>query len=592
MSIIPGEKSPKTPRKRQAVGKAARIGYTAVALNYAQRVVDGTSLAGKWVRLACQRHLDDLARTEANDKEWPYLFSESRANKACKFIELLPHTKGEWARKVGGVFPRIKLQPWQIFIICCIFGWVNAATGYRRFTEADLLIPRKNGKSTLASGIGLYMLCADNEYGAEVYSGATKEKQAWEVFRPAWKIAKKTPELNEYFGVEIAAKSLYIQGDGSRFEPLVGDPGDGASPSCAIVDEYHEHITSILYDTMKTGMGARRQPLMLVITTAGTNIAGPCRELFLHLEKVLEGIVEDESRFGIVFSIDEGDDWRTEEALRKANPNYGISVYSEYLFKQQQEAIQQSSKQNIFKTKHLNVWGGAMAAYFNMEFWKKGFVAELSLDDFLGQKCWSAGDLSAKVDLTAWVLCFVRMIEGKRHYYLFGRYWLPQQRIDDADMQHYQRWNHQGFLAGIPGNEIDLSFVKVEMLKECKRFKMQCIAFDPWGALQLQQELAKELPTDTVITMPQQVRYLSDPMKELNAAILAGRVHHNGDPVLAWCVSNVQAYYDANENVFPRKERVENKIDAAVAAIMAVARAQTDSGRKTSVYETRGIRSL
>lgn len=553
-------------------------------------MVEGRQLACKWVRLACERHLRDLAREK--EKDYPYKFDPLKAARACRFVELMPHIKGQWARPVLGQRNRIRMEPWQVFKTCAIFGWVWKKTGLRRFTEAYICIPRKNAKSTWAAAIGDYMLCADGEYGAEVYSGATTEKQAWEVFRPAWRMVRRTPELESIFGVQWGAKSIYIEEDGSRFEPLIGDPGDGSSPSCAIIDEFHEHITANQYDTMKTGMGARSQPLLLVITTAGSNVAGPCHDLQGEGQKVLEGIVENDAFFVIIYTIDEGDDWTSEEAIRKANPNYDVSVSGAFLQKQVREATQQASKQNLVKTKHLNVWVGAATAWMNMQAWAKCADPSLNIDQFLGQDCHEADDLSAKVDLTARMRVFVKVLQGKKHYYLFGRYYLPAERAMDPRCQHYQRWVHEGSLVAIPGTEIDFAVIKKEILADTLRFNMRCIAFDPWGALQLRQELEKELPDDTVIEIPQQTRFLSEPMNEIEAAVLSGRLHHDGDKPLAWAMSNIVAKRDANGNVFPRKEREENKIDPAVAAIMAVSRAMVATPKKKSVYSTRGLVTL
>lgn len=548
-------------------------------------MVAGKILACRWVKLACQRHLDDLAQSKK--KEYPYKFEAARANLPCRFIERLPHTRGQWARKRPGQSNLIRLEPWQIFVTCAIFGWVNKATGFRRFSEAYINVPRKNAKSTWAAAVGLYMLVLDGEHGAEVYSGATKEKQAMEVFKTAWRMVRKTPEFEETFGIESAIKSLYRVEDGSKFEPLVGDPGDGASPSCAIVDEYHEHATSVLHDTMQTGMGAREQGLILDITTAGSNVEGPCHILQRDVEKVLEGLIENEALFGIIYTIDlagyefngtqyAGDDWTANEALRKANPNYGVSVYAEFLEKQQREAIQSAHKQNTFKTKHLNVWVNAATGFYNLEAWRKCADPSLSIGEFLGKPCYEGVDLAAKVDLASRIKVFCRTVDGKLHYYVFGNHYAPFDRVNDGDHPHYERWVAEGYLTAIPGPEIQLESIQKEIEAEIPLYEMKCIAFDPWGALQMQQQLQLQLPEDVVIDVPQQVQYLSPAMKEVEAAILAGRLHHDGDPVLAWAVSNVIAKEDAKENVFPRKDKSgsgKQKIDPHSALLNAISRA-------------------
>lgn len=511
-----------------------------------------------------------------------------------------------------GYSNRIRLEPWQIFITCVIFGWITKATRFRRFSEAYINVPRKNAKSTWAAAIGLYMLIADGEYGAEVYSGATKEKQAMEVFRTAWRMVRKTPALEDYFGVESAIKSLYRQEDGSKFEPLVGDPGDGASPSCAIVDEYHEHDSSTLHDTMQTGMGAREQGLVINITTAGSKIEGPCHILQQDVEKVLEGLMENDALFGIIFTIDlptakdehgkewsyewggkkvQADDWKSEDALRKANPNFGVSVFAEFLKKQQRDAIQSAHKQNTFKTKHLDVWVNAATSFYNLEAWRRCADPSLNLEEFHGAPCYEGQDLAAKIDLASRIKVFRRQEPGGPiHYYVFGRHYVPRDRAMDGDHPHYEKWVHDGHLIAMDGPEIQLEAIKLEIEADIPKFDYQCLAFDPWSALQMQQELAKKLPEDTVISIPQTVQYLSPAMKEVEAAMLAGRMHHNGDPVLTWAISNVIAREDNNENVFPRKEKSgRQKIDPHSALLNGISRAMVAVPKKKSVYSSRGL---
>jgi len=240
--------------------------YSETAENYAHDVLSGQILAAKYIQLAAARYLDGLKDQSV------YVYNEAKAHKACKFVEAQYHTKGRWASKKQ----HLMLEPWQIFFVCNVFGWVNKSTGLRRYREVLLLVPRKNGKSALAAAIGLYMLCADDEYGAEVYTGATSEKQAKEVFVPAQAMVRMNPAMADYFGLQNNASNICILENGSKMEPIIGNPPDGSSPSCAIVDEVHEHKDSRLIDTMITGMGAREQPLMLYITRGDDNISWPC----------------------------------------------------------------------------------------------------------------------------------------------------------------------------------------------------------------------------------------------------------------------------------------------------------------------------
>ncbi|WP_250158317.1 terminase large subunit domain-containing protein [Escherichia coli] len=339
------------------------------ANQYARDVVRGKIVACQFVIQACQRHLDDLMAEKS--KSFRYRFDKDLAERAAKFIQLLPHTKGEWAFKR---MP-ITLEPWQLFVICCAFGWVNKGSRLRRFREVYTEIPRKNGKSAISAGVALYCFACDNEFGAEVYSGATTEKQAWEVFRPARLMCKRTPMLTEAFGIEVNASNMNRPEDGARFEPLIGNPGDGSSPHCAVVDEYHEHATDALYTTMLTGMGARRQPLMWAITTAGYNIEGPCYDKRREVIEMLNGSVPNDELFGIIYTVDEGDDWTDPQVLEKANPNIGVSVYREFLLSQQQRAKNNARLANVFKTKHLNIWVSARSAYFNLVTATNGLAA-------------------------------------------------------------------------------------------------------------------------------------------------------------------------------------------------------------------------
>lgn len=554
--------------------------FVGTALEYAQAVVKGKIVACKWVKLACKKHLDDLKASRR--KAFPYYFDPDAANKVCKFLSLMPHTKGKWARKRE----TITLEPWQCFAFVSLFGWKIKKNDRRRYRKAYFAVPRKNGKSIIGSGIGLYMFSVDGEFGAEVYSGATTEAQAWEVFRPAKQMLERTPQLQEALGAEVWAKALLAPADGSRFEPVIGKPGDGASPSCAIVDEYHEHDTSELVDTMETGMGAREQPLLLMITTAGFNIAGPCYDQEQDAKKVLEGVLDDPELFALIYTIDEGDDWTSPAALRKANPNYGISVDEDFLLAQQRQAMQSASKQTRFKTKHLNIWCSAKSAWLNMLEWKKCEDLTLRREQFKGERCYLALDLASRSDICVLMLVFVRVIDGKQHFYLFGDYYLPEAAIEGAEKNAnaYRKWVIEGFLQQHDGAEIDFDLIEEDMLALVAEYGPEEVVFDPWRAAQLEQRLTKN--GITAVELGAQVKNLSLPMKELESAIKAGRVHHDGNPMLAWMMSNVVAKLDAKDNIYPRKEKPEQKIDGPVAAIMGVARAISGEVATTSFWDT------
>ncbi|MBW9463231.1 MULTISPECIES: terminase large subunit [Enterobacteriaceae] len=552
------------------------------ANQYARDIVRGKTVACRYVIDACQRHLDDLAKEKT--KKFLYRFDKDLAEKAAKFIQLLPHTKGEWAFKR---MP-ITLEPWQLFIVCSAFGWVRKGTKLRRFREVYTEIPRKNGKSAISAGVALFCFTCDDEFGAEVYSGATTEKQAWEVFRPARLMCKRTPALCDAFGVEVNASNMNRPEDGARLEPLIGNPGDGASPSCAIVDEYHEHDTDALYTTMLTGMGARRQPLMWAITTAGYNIEGPCYDKRREVIEMLNGTVPNDELFGVIYTVDEGDDWTDPAVLRKANPNMGISVYSDFLLSQQKRAMNNARQANVFKTKHLNIWVSARAAYFNLVSWRNCEDETLTIEQFEGQPCYLSFDLARKLDMNSMVRIFTRDIDGRRHYYCIApKFWVPYDTVYSTDTDHqrtaerFQKWVNSGHLEVTEGAEIDYRVILEEAKAVNRQNPVEESAIDPHGATNLSHHLADEGLSP--ITIVQNYTNMSDPMKELEAAIEAGRFHHDGHPILTWCISNVVGkHLPGNDDVVrPIKEHSENKIDGATALIMDIGRAMLPETRQS-----------
>ncbi len=557
--------------------------FAAIATGYARDVVEGRIPACKWTRLACQRHLNDLARQGAEG--FPYVWNPELAEPApdgrpaknyrpvqrvCRFAELMPHIKGDWAARGE----RIELEVWQVFILASIFGWVHRDTGKRRFRVADLFVPRKNAKSTIAAVIGLYMLGLDGEFGAEVYSGATSEDQAHEVFRPARLMAAAVAEFRARYNIDVRASNIARVDNNSKFEPVIGKPGDGASPSCAIVDEYHEHKTPDLYDTMQTGMGARSQPLMLVITTAGSDISGPCYMHQVELQKVLEGTLENERRFGIIYSVDEDDAWDDPQALIKANPNLGVSVDAEFLQNQQREAINDPRKQNTFKTKHLNVWVGAASPWLNLAKLQKLGDA-LPMQDLHGLPCWPGLDLASKVDIASRILVFredrAAGDETVAHWHVHGLHYVPEAAVAKEANAHYQAWVNAGHLIATGGNMIHLRRIEDELVADARHMQIVEIAMDAWGSREMAPSLQEQ--GYTVVDVPMNTRHLSEPMKQIAALVEDGRLHHDGNPALVWMLSNVEVLLDRNDNIFPRKLRPENKIDAAVALIVAMSRA-------------------
>lgn len=570
--------------------------HVTVAERYARDVRDRKIVAGKWTRLACERHLRDRERAKA-DPSWGYEFKPALGDRVCRFIEKLPHIKGRWARD----HERIHLEPWQCFFVAVLFGWVRRGTNLRRFQQAQLHVARKNGKSTLAAAIGLWMFTADNEPGAEVFSGAARnEKQAWAVFGPARLMAMHTPDLRALFGIDVLARNMNRPSTNARFESIIGKPGDGDNPSCAIHDEYHEHKTDAQVDAMRTGMGAREQPLQLIITTAGDNIAGPCFQAMRHVQRVLQGLVEDDRLFGVIYAADEkdgdeaADNWQLDRAIQKANPNLGVSVLLEDLRAEREQAVADPRKQAVFKTKKLNLWVQARDAFFNITRWQECSVPAMALSEFDGDPCTIGVDLASKVDLAAVELLFRladcnsdrarSLIDDGFLWATFGRHYVPAARLQDAERESYRVWKQEGRLIVTDGEMIDMNVIEDDLRQLTSRFQVEALAYDPWQATQMMTTLRSE--GAPAIEFRPHVQNFSDPMKMLDGWIRSRQIANDGDPVMAWMISNVVARIDAKDGVYPRKEHADNKIDGPVALISALGVADT---APPSVYETRGI---
>ena len=548
--------------------------YATVARRYAEAVVAGEIPACRWVKFACQRQLGDLARFKG--KASPYRFNpklrdrEGRAfhpaDNLCAFIERLPHVKGPLAGEL------IKLEPWQVFILTTVFGWVKP-DGKRRFRRSYIEVPRGNAKSTLSSAVALYMLAADGEGGAEVYSLATTRDQARIVFGDAQTMARGSKGFRSRFGVAVGAHNMHVLATGSKFEALSaeGSTLDGLNIHFGCVDELHAHKTRTVYDVVETGTGKRDNSLLWVITTAGSNRAGICYEIRTFVNRLLEGLFEDDSQFGIIYGLDDADDWTSEEALIKANPNWGISVRPEVLLPLQAKAMQMPSAINNFKTKHLNEWVNADTAWMDMRAWDACADADLSEQDFLGQPCHIGLDLASKVDIAAKAKVFAR----EDRFYVFMTYYLPESAVDEGRNSQYSGWARRGLLTVTPGNVTDFDQIEAELVADASRFQIMEVPFDPFQATQLSAHmLAEGLP---MVEMRPTVLNFSEPMKQLEALVLQRRLVHNGDPILAWMISNVVCHRDAKDNIYPRKEREENKIDGVVALIMALGRIMTST---------------
>ena len=552
------------------------ISFPARAGRYARAVVAGKVSACSQVKAACARHLADLKRPN-----FPYKFDPGAASRVCEAIELLPHIKGKWAGTP------IQLEDWQVFILACVFGWLRKADGLRRFRLVYIEVPRKNGKSLFSAAVGLFGLALDGEMGAEIYSAATTRDQAKIVFCDAQEMARKSADFQRACGVEVLAHLLVQPRTGSKFAALSAEDNtlDGLNSHVAIIDELHAHRTRGVYDVLETSTGARSQPLLWIITTAGVNRAGICYEVRNYVSKVLAGTTEDETVFGTIYTIDEGDDPFIEATWRKANPNYGVSIEPDDLARKAKKAQWTPSALNNFLTKHLNVWVNAGVAWLDPAAWARCGRKDLTLEECEGRPLFVALDLATKVDIAAMILLFPPT-EAAPKWALFGRFFLPEAAIEGSANSQYAGWAREGHLITTPGNVLDFERIAEEMRGLPSRFDVREVPFDPFQAMQFStQMLAEGFP---MVEMGATVKNFSEPMKQLEALVMSQQLEHDGDPVMAWMVSNVIAHLDAKENTYPRRETSANKIDGAVAAIMALGRAMT-GGVASSVYEDRGV---
>ena len=556
--------------------------YAQIAAQYCADVLSGKVPACKWVRLACERQVNDLHRAALGDVNFPFHFDEAAAGRVCLFIEKLPHIKGPLSGQL------LVLEPWQIFILTTVFGWLKNDTNKRRYRRVYIEVPRGNGKSALSSGVALYMLAADKEGGPEVYSAARVKEQAKIVFDVAKKMLRTGPgiKLRERFGMVALEHSITHPAGNGVFVPVSSDAQslDGGNTHFVCLDELHAHPTSEVYDVFDTSTGKRDQSMLWSITTAGVDQTGICYATRDYVCKVLEGVFTDEVYFGIVYTIDlpnpkadppePGDDWTNPVSWRKANPNFGVSVFADDLEAKAKKAIQQVSAQANFKTKHLDVWLSSGSAWMDMRRFGKCADPTLKESDFVGWPCVVGLDLASKLDLLTQVRLFWKWQPGpdgktKRHYWAFWSHWTPEARIDAGPVA-YKQWALEGRLQVCPGETNDPTLAEDAIREACTAYDVKEVAHDPWGSLELVNKLMAEGITMTQVD--QVTKNLSPSMKELEAAIYDGRFHYDGDPVATWAMSNVIAKPDKKDNIFPFKLKPENKIDPIVALCTAIIR--------------------
>ncbi|MBQ4902236.1 MULTISPECIES: terminase large subunit [Alistipes] len=544
---------------------------------YAEQVRSGEILVCEYVRLAVERYYADLDRA----LDMGRYFDKKAAMRAIHFIEKLKHTKGEWAGQ------RFRLEPWQQFVLWNIFGWKNA-DGTRRFRYAYIEIARKNGKTALSAGIGLYMLFADGESRPEVYSAATVKDQAKICFSDAVEIVKAT-DLKNY--LTPYRNSIVYELKGGTMKPLSSDYGthDGLNPSCGIIDEFHAHKDSGMFDVIKSAFGARRQPLMFIITTAGFDKSGVCYAYRENVIKVLRGVNEDDSLFGIIYTLDDKSEWDDPKMWIKANPNLGVSLSADYLADQVKDAKNRPEAVRNVMTKNVDLWVDAERTWILDDVWQK-CIGTTDSADLKSCACWGGLDLSNVSDITAYVLLF----HENDRFQLLPHFWIPEEKMLEKVRKeniNYDKWVAEGYVTVTPGNVIDYDFVKADILRIVADYDLRTSAYDRWNASQTIIDLQNEGMECN--PFGQGYGSMSAPTKEFEKLVLTGKIEHFGNPVLRWMLASTLVKTDPAGNIKPDKEKSTQKIDGIVAAIMALGEwmtAQADD--ESNPYENRGLLTL
>lgn len=531
------------------------------AAQYQRDVLTGKITTGKLAKLAVKRHETDLKKGQNRG----LFFCEESARRALTLFSYLKHSKGEWAGNT------LELEPWQAWIIACVFGWKNQDTDKRRYRTVYEEVARKNGKSTRLAGVGLYGLTKDEEGGPEIYCAATKREQSRILFDESCRMVKQSKALKRRLNVH--QHRIVNAANFGKFEPLSADGQtmDGLNPHFALVDELHAHKTAEVWDVLKSALGARSQPLIWAITTAGFNKDGICYEVRDYAIKVLQGVIDDDAFFSIIFTLDDGDNWQDESNWIKANPNLGVSVSLDYLREQARQAVVMPTAKINFFTKHLNIWVSGASAWCNMELWN-GCADNYKPDDIDGAvEVYLGLDLASVSDIASLGGVAV-MPDGS--WKTFGKHYLPEDAVNAGIRKStvpFKAWHEQGWLTLTPGNVIDYNWIKADILAFVARYNVKEIAFDRWNTSQLVNDLMElELP---MVAFGMGFGSISAPMKELERRYSTKEISHPNDPVLNWAMSNVVAEQNNNGDIRPAKNKSMEKIDPAVALIIAIGRA-------------------
>lgn len=518
-----------------------------------------------------------IAKTSHYDKD--------AADYAVMFIESLCHTKGTWAGKP------FELIDWQEQIIRDLFG-VLKPNGYRQFNTAYIEIPKKQGKSELAAAVALLLLCGDGEERAEVYGCAADRNQAKIVFDVAVDMVRFCPALSKRVKILESQKKITYLPTNSSYQVLSADVANkhGFNTHGVIFDELHTQPNRKLFDVMLQGSGdARMQPLYFLITTAGNDTNSICYEVHQKAIDIAEGRKVDPTFYSVIYGAAEDEDWTDPKVWKKANPSLGITVGIDKVKAACESAKQNPGEENAFRQLRLNQWVKQSVRWMPMDKWD-ACAFPVSEDDLEGRICYGGLDLSSTTDITAFVLVFPPPDEEDK-YYILPYFWIPEETLDlrvRRDHVPYDLWERQGTLMTTEGNVVHYGYIEKFIERLGEKFNIREIAFDRWGAVQMVQNL--EGMGFTVVPFGQGFKDMSPPTKELMKLTLEQRIAHGGHPVLRWMMDNIFIRTDPAGNIKADKEKSTEKIDGAVAAIMALDRAiRCGNDTSASVYDSRGI---
>jgi phage terminase large subunit-like protein len=543
---------------------------------YARDVVEGRIPAGQWHKAACTRHLRDLETAESQGLVWkPWL-----AFKVVLFARLCRHFKGrKWAGRP------VELEPWEVFIVGSLFGWVRSRDGFRRFVDAFIELPRGQGKSTLAAIILLFMTFFDNEPGADGYCYATKKDQARIVFRTARRFVLASPLLKKL--ITPYRSTLFNEETESKVDILGSDSDnqDGLRPHVAVADEVHRQKTPDMMEVVESGMGTLDQPLHFKITTAGESAESVYEQQVRISTQVLDGTVDIPEWFAFIAAADPEDDPELEETWRKANPNFGISVNPDFLRKEMRKAKANPYEWVKFRRLYLGQKVGAADGYLPLLDWDVCAQQDPVSDEQLrGLPCWLGLDLSSRIDLTAGVLVWL-LPDGRCVWR--PKFWVPEVGLEERrrrDRVPFTAWVEQGHIEATEGNVVHLGVVREWIVEQKAAWPLlQEVCYDPWGAGEIVQTL-KDDHGMRVVEVRQGPRTLSEPMKRTQELVLEHDLDPSTNPVLRWNAGNLKARVDANDNVAPCKRKSRGRIDGMTAGITALSRALLQPVKKKSRY--------